>query len=358
MSNKKRVWHLTSNRWNSAITEYALSAARSLAEVGVENLFSPKQNSPAEKRARLYDLDIVPFKDFSLTAVNEYRKKCEVFNPDVIIIYGGPESFLTKFTPRKIKIVRFRGSEVNTSLIGSLNQRISHSHVDKIIVPGSPLFADCRKIFGADRVETIILGCSTSEFVPKLSSRKTDRPRLLIFGRFDPVKGHREFMQIFRGMLDVWPESTPLPQLIIAGEPANVAAADLIDAAQKLGLGPDLVVVKTGRFSDVADMMSSVTIGVIPSIGSEYICRVAQEFLLCGTAVVVSGVGSLDDVLYDGSGINYGSCKQSDAITNITQILLKTFQETDDVRLDRSAKAVARFSFSTMGTALIQACGI
>ncbi len=355
---KKKVWHLISNRWNSAITEYALSSARSLAEVGVENLFSPLVNSPAEKRAKQYGLQVSSFKGFSAKDVGKYREIFKTFNPDAVFTYGGPETFLTRFTPSKGKNFRFRGNEVSTSFLSSLNQRLSHTHVEKIIVPGSSLLRDCRKIFGDERVASIILGCSSAEYSPNLAARKKDRPRLMIFGRFDPVKGHKEFMQIFRGVLDIWPKNAPLPQLIIAGEPANVSVTDLTEAAQKTGLNEDLVVVRAGRFPDVAEMMSSVSVGVVSSLGSEQICRVAEEFLLCGTAVVVSGVGSLDDVLFESAGFSFGGRTESEAATKLVHLLLRTHQETDQMRLERAKIAGDHFSFSTMGKALLSVCDV
>jgi glycosyltransferase involved in cell wall biosynthesis len=356
MSSKKKVWHLISNRWNSAITEYALSAARSLAEVGVDNLFSPLEGSPAEKRATHYGLQVKSFKNFSVNEVGTFKEVFKSFQPDAVIVYGGPESFLARFSPSNTKVFRFRGNEISTSFFSTLNQRLSLSHVKKVIVPGTPLLRDCRKIFGDERVASIILGCSTSEYKPTLGARKTDRPRMMIFGRFDPIKGHKEFMQIFRALIDIWPQNAPLPQLVIAGEPANVSAVDLRAEALKTGLTEDHVVIKTERFLDVAGMMSSVSVGVVSSLGSEQICRVAEEFLLCGTAVALSGAGSLDDVLFDEAGFSYGGRTQSETATKLVQLLLKTYQEADQVRLDRASKAQAMFSFATMGTALLKVC--
>ena len=356
MSSKKKVWHLISNRWNSAITEYALSAARSLEEVGVENLFSPLEGSPAEKRAKQYGLQVSSFKDFSAKEAGTYKEIFRTFQPDAVMVYGGPESFLARFSPSKTKVFRFRGNEISTSFFSTINQRVSLSHVKKIIVPGSPLLRDCRKIFGDDRVASIILGCSTLEYKPNLAARRTDRPRMMIFGRFDPVKGHKEFMQIFRAILDIWPKNAQIPQLVVAGEPANISAAELRAEAKRIGLTEDLLVIKTGRFSDVAEMMSSVSVGVVSSLGSEQICRVAEEFLLCGTAVAISGAGSLDDVLFEGAGFSYGGRTESETATKLIQLLLKTYQETDEVRSERAATAKTLFSFSTMGSALLRTC--
>lgn len=357
MSGKKKVWHLISNRWNSAITEYALSAARSLEEVGVENLFSPLEGSPAEKRAKQYGLQVSSFKDFSAKEAGTYKDTFKTFKPDAVIVYGGPESFLARFSPSKTKVFRFRGNEVSTSFFTRLNQRLSLSHVEKIIVPGGPLLKDCRSIFGDGRVDSIILGCDTSAYKTSLEARKRDRPRLMIFGRFDPVKGHKEFMQIFRGVLDIWPKNAPMPQLVIAGEPANISVETLRNDALRAGVA-EHVVITTGRFPDVAEMMSSVSVGVVSSLGSEQICRVAQEFLLCGTAVALSGVGSLDDVLFEGAGFSYGGRTESETATKLVDLLLKTHQETNQARLERATAAAERFSFAAMGAALLRVCNL
>jgi glycosyltransferase involved in cell wall biosynthesis len=356
MSSKKKVWHLISNRWNSAITEYALSAARSLSEVEVENLFSPLEGSPAEKRAKQYGLQLRSFKDFSAKEVGTYKEVFKGLQPDAVIVYGGPESFLARFSSNKTKVFRFRGNEISTSFFSTLSQRLSLSYVKKIIVPGSPLLKDCRKIFGDERVASIILGCSTAEYKPNLAARKSDRPRMMIFGRFDPIKGHKEFLQIFRSMIDIWPNDAPQPQLVIAGESANISGADLRAEAAKNGLNEDQVVIKTERFLNVAEIMSSVSVGVVSSLGSEQICRVAEEFLLCGTAVALSGAGSLDDVLFEEAGFSYGGRTQSETAARLVQLLLKTYQEADQVRIVRSAKAKSIFSFATMGSALLKVC--
>ena len=114
--------------------------------------------------------------------------------------------------------------------------------------------------------------------------------------------------------------------------------------------------INTGRFPDVAEMMSSVSVGVVASLGSEQICRVAEEFLLCGTAVVVSGAGSLDDVHFENSGFSYGCRTQSETATKLVQLLLDSYQESDQKRVERATLAGTRFSFATMGAALINAC--
>ena len=58
------VWHLVSNRWNSAVTEFAISAARALEGLGYQNIISPKNQSPAHNLALRHDFLLKPLEDF------------------------------------------------------------------------------------------------------------------------------------------------------------------------------------------------------------------------------------------------------------------------------------------------------
>ena len=70
---KYKIWHLISNRWNSAITEYSLSCTRSLLKETSLSVYSPMIGSPAQKRALKYGLDVRGFADFSLKSVIKFR---------------------------------------------------------------------------------------------------------------------------------------------------------------------------------------------------------------------------------------------------------------------------------------------
>jgi hypothetical protein len=98
-----RVWHLISNRWYSAISEYALRSAIALDQIGCESLLSPLAHSPLHKKALDAGLAVDPTGSFAPTP-NSLRwlyRSLSRFNPDLIICYGGPESFLLHFLPKK-----------------------------------------------------------------------------------------------------------------------------------------------------------------------------------------------------------------------------------------------------------------
>ena len=96
--------------------------------------------------------------------------------------------------------------------------------------------------------------------------------------------------------------------------------------------------------------MSRTHLGVVCSLGSEVICRVAQEFLLCGAPIAVSGVGALKEVLRSKSfGIHYGNLSLSDSADLIREQLYRGWQETAETRKKRAELSREHFSFERMG---------
>ena len=58
-----------------------------------------------------------------------------------------------------------------------------------------------------------------------------------------------------------------------------------------------------GRVDDVRELLSITDIGVIPSVGSEAVCRIALEMLSFGIPVVGSNVNSIPEIISDYGGI-------------------------------------------------------
>ncbi|MEY2987101.1 MAG: hypothetical protein RJB13_622, partial [Pseudomonadota bacterium] len=142
-----------------------------------------------------------------------------------------------------------------------------------------------------------------------------NHPTITVVGRFDPVKGHKETLRAassanFKSYLK--PEQWV--QLVFIGESQNIAAPDLVQDA--IGaIGGSLrqlsdhrwliesaekkvrVLIIDERIRDIEVWMRQSSFGLIPSLGSEVICRVAVEFLQQGTPLISSDAGALSEVL-------------------------------------------------------------
>lgn len=348
-----RILHWSSIRWNSAIAEYALSAARSLRDRGHETRMVVLDGAPLLTRATAHQLQTTSLPSFALTQILRARAIIDEFKPDVMITYGGPETILAGLAnTAKVPLFRVRGYAAEPSFFSGLTHDLGQWGVSGMITPSQRL---AETLAGISKIKTasVPLGIDTVKYQGHPVDHAGRRPSLVIFGRFDPVKGHHDFMRRFRLILNQW-QSDDKPILKIVGEPANISVRHLEEFAAQEGLvwGED-VVVHAGRLDDVPRLLSEATVGVVSSVGSEIICRVAEEFLCCGTPVFVSGVGSLPEVLIDESmGLSYEGLDAATAAEKMKRKLEVYRVETARERENRGVAARAAFSLAAMGLRL------
>ncbi len=347
------VWHLCSNRWNSAITEYALSAARALSLSGDTQTFFALKNSPAAQRAKNY-LSTLEVPSFSLSLIFYLGRLFFSTRPHIVVTYGGPETVLAQIFKLffKFKLYRFRGYEIPEHASG-LQFQISHMGVDGIIAPSQGIARRMKHLIPFKPVEVVPLGVDQDKFKRAAFRPSILEAEFLIVGRFDPVKGHAEFLKIWKKFTQRREGRLPKPMLHIIGEAANLSQDYIKIAVSEAGLKLDRDVKLTfGRHPNLPDAMSKAAVGVISSLGSEIICRVAEEFLLCGTPVMVSGVGSLGEVMFENAGFNYGGSSEKELLDQMEIWLEKGFHEADDDKIKRSQMALEIFSLPAMGKVL------
>jgi len=351
----KTVWHISSNRWNSAITEYVLSSALASQSLFERVVLSPLAYSPAEKRARAAGFEVMSLDKFRLSEWHRLRRLRDKITPDAVFLYGGPETSMSALMswPEHCQIFRFRGQNfVNNSLF-RLQQRLSLRHISCLLAPSESLKT---KLTGTSNkpVFCVPLGIDNSKFrldEQALTLAKPERPELVIFGRLDPVKGHARFMKIFSLMLkNEWSANQPRPLLHIAGRSEGLGQVELERVASSIGINIESDVKFTiGDIPNVAALLRRASLGVVSSVGSEEICRVAQEFLMCGTPVLVSGVGALQEVLcFPRAGYSYLGMEDVQASQYLAQVLKEVLAESEQTRGHRQRCALEVFSIDSM----------
>lgn len=345
------VWHLLSNRWNSAITEYCLSLARAFELLGWKSVLTAKSSVPGYQRAVANGHAVESIPEFSLKHLGHLRRLQGRIRPQLIVCYGGVETVLTRAL-NPCAIIRFRGQDYETGVIFKrLRHFLAHQHVSLILTPSRSLAEQTRRI-ALQPVASLTLGCDEKNFFYHEQPLSRD---LTIFGRFDPVKGHRAFMHIFSQVLGLWtPDDGPTPRLRIIGQEANLSTEKMAEYAATAFLRSGIdVVIENRRVENVAHLMSETAVGVIPSLGSEIICRVAEEFLLCGAPVLVSGVGSLKEVLIErDAGLNYGSFPSDEIPLQIKGFIKAALRESSVERKKRATCAYENFSLEAMARSL------
>jgi len=328
-------------------------------QLGAEVQFFARIGSPAAARTEAL-MPTTSLPRFDIRSLPTLIAAARRIKPAAIFTYGGPETVLAAIIARlaPTKIIRFRGEAVRSSShTYRWRQRTSLDHLDLVLAPSQRLAFELSALGVKTPVEVVTLGCDTTRFYQSLGSpvSKAERPRILVFGRFDPVKGHATMIQRMAHILALWGQKPNRPALHIVGEPANVTVSELEQETRQAGLtvGTD-VVISSSRINDVASLLASSALGVVPSLGSEIICRVAQEFLLCGTPVAVSGAGSLPEVLFEDAGFTFDGEDPKADLDHFINWTLRSANETHQRKAARAAAAKERFSLEAMATRLDQ----
>ena len=297
-------------------------------------------------------LDTRSLRSFGVQGLVRFRRLFREINPDVIITYGGPETSLLRMLGRSdVKKFRFRGQEGEEArALFKLRYKATTSHLDGIISP-SVKRAHLYRILSDMSVHSVTLGCDTERIHRILhAGGRGEFMEMVLLGRFDPVKGHEKFFSITRKMIEGWPAEKPKPLLHIVGKPANISRAEIEAMGERAGLeaGVDFKIT-TEWIEDLAELMSRATLGVIPSLGSEVICRVGEEFLLCGTPILVSGVGSSGEILFEGAGASFAGLSDGKIVALATELLISSYDENEATKKARAAQARELFSLDAMG---------
>jgi len=116
-----------------------------------------------------------------------------------------------------------------------------------------------------------------------------------VVARLSPEKGHRFLLEAFARIAADFPRA----RILVVGEDAaEQTADDLAQYARELRIGDRVVF--AGKLEDVREAMAELAVGVIPSLRSEAICRVALEYMSLGIPIVATDVNILPDVVRDG----------------------------------------------------------
>ncbi len=208
------------------------------------------------------------------------------------------------------KVVRTRGG-AQTERGGWLNRRLYGRWCEGVISCAEVIRhrLESRLLVPPERIRTIYYPSEPTP-MPAEAVGPSARQNLLaelglppetlllgVVGRIAPEKGHGILFEALR----LLPSSLATTHLLIlnkayASEAPYRARLERQIAGMQLG---DRVT-WLGYREDVDQVMSGVDMGVIPSIASEMICRVAVEFMSAATPVVALPTGALPEVIEHG----------------------------------------------------------
>jgi glycosyltransferase involved in cell wall biosynthesis len=277
--------------WDSGLAHYALMLSQELKRNGHQVFVSALPGEKPWVKARRLGLKTVPLA--TLKRLNPLRHFLVDHGIQVLNAHTGSTHSLAVASAlgRNIAVVRTRSDARNVrSRVGS---KFLYKHTHRIIAAANYIRDSYVKALNlpSQKVVTVYQGVSLDDY--KVAPFP-EKPSLGIVARLDPVKGHRYLLEAVALLQNVYPHL----RVKIVGQEENVKQRDLETMAGRLGIRH--LVDFMGYQKSVPDIMSTCTVGVIASVGSEAVSRVALEWMASGRPVVATRVGCLPEMVQDG----------------------------------------------------------
>ena len=297
-------------RWYNACAAYAVNIARGLAETGRRVTFAGPFGSPAVERAAGSGLPVCELPAGSTAGafflrVSACRRFAREQGVTLVNVHDGSSHLLWTLALRGagIPLVRTSGNQVPPRTHPAARWLMAKKTAG-VIATCRPVKVFYTEGFGIPPASIpVINGGVDSDFYTPSYPREGARERLglpgnvFVFGilaRFSPDKGHETFFraagQLANHYTNVW--------FIVAGWNAQLTDDDIRGMARHAG-----VLDRTrfaGRVADNRDLIAALDAGVICSVGSETICRIAMEYMAMGLPVIGTDTNVIPEVVRHG----------------------------------------------------------
>ena len=357
---------ITSNvRWWNAEAAYAATLARELLNAGHKVWVLTLPNSLNETKLRNWNLPIIT--DIPLSSSNPwqlwraYRRLQSLIEEQQIQIVnahrseGFPLLVLLRQRLKSFALIRTRGT-TRPLRDHWLNRKLHEDWIESVIVPAQVIASQLRQILNlpSERLQVIYYPVNPSSIDSQGESEAQqsrleclDRlgiPRqcrvIGIVGRIRPVKGQRILLKSFATLRKRFPDIV----LLMLYRDTNETEAEW------QGLLQDLVesnlqqsVYLYGYREDVLEIMRHTDIGVVSSVDSEVICRVAVEFFSVGTPVVAFPTGALPEIIQDGVTGRIAKDKSAEALAEILEWMLESPERISEFGKNARQQSLERF---------------
>lgn len=353
-----RILHLVNVRWYNACAHYAVAISSALRKRGHEVILAGDKNSPPLKVAEGQGLEI--FSDLYLSYQNPGRffynlkRLADLIDErkiDLVNVHQGEGHFYTsilkKLLGKNIVLIRTRGDQRKPKN-NIFNLRLNQRWTDGIITTAEVLYRSYLEQFNLDEKRLVNIPLGIDPYYYSTVEEDNDLRNTLgisedelvvgILGRLSPVKGHRYFIRAALEVLKSFREV----KFLIAGEDAQVKSFRLKEWVKEMGISDKFVF--TGKSEDSRKIISLMDIGVIASVGSETVCRVALEYMASGKPVVGTDINGIPEVIRDGINGLIVESKDSRGMGKAIVGLLKDRDKRE--RFGKAGRLLAENEFS------------
>jgi len=295
-------------RWYNACAYYAVALAQGLRALGRRVTVVGGYGTPAPDRARRAGCDVADFEVSSsrgplalARTVAAYRRFAREQGVTLVDAHNGHDHLLWTLALRGtgVPVVRTSGNQIPPN-IHPASRFLMRSTAGTIV--------SCRTVrdfyiggFGIPKASIPVIngGVDCKFYHPGagggLSRSDVGIPEdAFVFGilaRFSPDKGHDVFFRAAGLTARRYPEA----RFLVAGWKAQFSEDDISAMAAEAGIADRCVF--AGRHDDTRDLIGIVDCGVVTSVGSETICRIAMEYMAMGVPVIGSDTNVVPEVV-------------------------------------------------------------
>jgi glycosyltransferase involved in cell wall biosynthesis len=330
-----RVLQFVDVPWDSGLAHYALALSQQLKRAGHQVFVSALPGEKPWLKARRLGLKTVPLA--TLKGLNPLRRFLRDHGIQVLNAHTGSTHSLAVASAlgHKVAVVRTRSDARRLKARVGSGFLLKHTH--RVIAAADYIRDSYLKTFKLPgrKVVTVYQGVDLDEFTPRPLPAV---PTLGIVARLDPVKGHRYLLEAVALLQNVYPNL----RVKLVGQQENIKQHELRAMAERLGI--DAQVEFLGYQKSVAEIMGSCSLGVIASIGSEAVSRVALEWMAAGRGVVATEVGCLPEIVRDSETGILVEPKSAPALARAIGALLRTPRRIEHLGESARRRVEARFA--------------
>lgn len=351
---------ITSNvHWWNAEAAYAAETADVLREAGHNVFVLTRPNTLNESKLNQQSFSLVTHIDLNtnnpLRLFKAYHQLKQFIQSHQIHIVNAHRSegfFILALLANRtnsFKLIRTRGT-TRAPQNSWINRKIYRDWTDAHIVVGRVVEKRLTMKIPIPPEKVSVIYYPAEQYNLPLNAKEDyyesfDLPRdsiiLSIVGRLDPVKGHTILLQSLKDLI------VDHPQLILLilyrdAEPGSPKLVKLQEDITQLSLDNHVRLI--GPHPGIREIMQLTTIGIISSIESEVICRVAIEFFSVGTPVVAFPTGCLPELIVNGVNGYLTVNQTSSALTKCVTSVLSDSPTLEKMRLSTKVYANQHFS--------------
>jgi glycosyltransferase involved in cell wall biosynthesis len=332
-----RVLQFIDVPWDSGLAHYALVLSQELKRKGHQVFISALPGQKPWLKARSLGLKTVPLA--TLRGLQPLRHFLKDHGIQVLNAHTGSTHSLAVASAlgQPVAVVRTRSDA--RSVRSKVGSGFLYKHTHRVIAAADYIresYLNALKLPGR-KVVTVYQGISLNEFSVTPFPTK---PTVGIVARLDPVKGHRYLLEAIELLRNIYPQL----KVKVVGQDENIKQRELLQMAGRLDI--ETRVEFLGYQSSIPKIMSECTIGVIASIGSEAVSRVALEWMAAGRPVVGTRVGCLPEIVKESETGHLVDPKDAPALARALGALLHYPEQIEKMGAAARQRVEEQFALS------------